>query len=221
MMHALGSIFKPEDKPLKVERDKCSFSCCLIWSFKTFVRLICFIMGCAQTAMGAYIFYTLSTTKDHAVKNYLALAVTGFYGVLTGVIIIFSETRTRWTRKAVKVFIFLCTGLARGLVYILFGAINTPIKMDLKIGTFDRIPVLIGMGVVAGGILSIIEFCLTYRRNRHRLNDAIAKNQEETKKTQLYDLFEKEDAHGNKIPPNTKEKDPHFQDLEMQPIEEA
>eukprot|EP01133_Synstelium_polycarpum_P003791 gene3791-4372_t len=66
--------------------------------------------------------------------------------------------------------------------------------------------------IVAGGVFSILLFVFTWRRNRARKNKDIATLQEQQKKTQLYDLFEREEEKKDQ----KKEKD-----LEMQPIEEA
>eukprot|EP01132_Coremiostelium_polycephalum_P006086 gene6086-7584_t len=208
MMHAIGEIFKPEEKPIKRARDKCGFTCCLVWSFKTIVRVVCIIAGALQTGMGGYVFYSISSTKDKSVKNYLQLSVIGIYACLTGLMILFAESRTRWTRRAVKVFIFLCNGLARGLVYLIIGGVDVPIPFKV----FFVTSLYIGLVVVLGGILSIFEFLFTWRRNRARMNKAIATRQEENKKTQLYDLFEKEDSFNkNKLQ----------EELEMKPMEEA
>ncbi|KAK5584300.1 hypothetical protein RB653_005908 [Dictyostelium firmibasis] len=224
MMHALGDLFKPEEKEIKMDRDKCSGACVAIWTWKTIVRVICLIAGGVQVFMGGYVFYSISFTKDHSVQNYLSLSVVGFYACLTGLLIIFAETRTRWTRRAVKVFVFLCNGLSRGIIYILIGAIDQspiPFKFLNYITSMH-----IGLVCIAGGVVSIVEFLVTYRRNRARLNEAIASHQQQTKGTELYDLFEREDFNN---PENAvaydmeKGKDPNYihQDLEMQPVQEA
>ncbi|KYR00302.1 hypothetical protein DLAC_03471 [Tieghemostelium lacteum] len=223
MMHAIGDLFKPDEKPLEIPRDTCGFTCCLIWTFKSFVRTFCLIVGFVQLAFGGYVFYQVSdansykTKSETIVQTYLRLCAIGIFAVLSGLLIIFAESRTRWTRRAVKVFIILCTGLARGLIYIVIAAVDIGIPFEVKLVKLP-IPInskLIGAAVAAAGLLSIIEYLLTWRRNRLRFNKTVSEHQEKTKKTQLYDLFERDEPI--KKPPS---KDPiqDQMDLEMQPV---
>ncbi|EGC28226.1 hypothetical protein DICPUDRAFT_93359 [Dictyostelium purpureum] len=223
MMHALGDLFKPEEKEITMERDHCSSGCCVIWTWKVFVRIICLLAGILQTAMGGWVFYTIGSTKTKTVENYLQLSVIGFYCCLTGLMIVFAESRTRWTRRAVKVFVFFCNGLARGLIYILVGAVDQA-PLNVEVFGVENVHRYVGLVCIAGGLVSIGEFLMTFRRNRARLNKAIARHQEETKGTQLYDLFERDDPVRMDNPSiMEKEKDPNYihQDLEMQQVQEA
>ncbi|EFA79087.1 hypothetical protein PPL_07912 [Heterostelium album PN500] len=214
MMHAVGEIFQPNEPPLERSKEPCGFVCCLLFSFKIFVRIFCLICGIAQCGMGAWSFYSMATTNDHSIQSYLQYAVIGFYGILSGLMIIYAEIRNRWTRKAIRVFIFLANGLARGLVYFLIGVVNVPIPitiMKIKLLTARYI----GFVIIGGGLLSILSFLLGWRRKRLRKNYDLTVAQEKAKKTQIYELFEQTEDDKKKTDIN-KDKD-----LEMQNFEEA
>ncbi|GAM19897.1 hypothetical protein SAMD00019534_030720, partial [Acytostelium subglobosum LB1] len=211
MMHAVGEIFKPDEPPLERTKEKCGFFCCVLFTFKLFVRLICLVAGAAQCAMGGYTFYNIANTKTKTIENYIQLSVIGFFAVVTGLAILFAEIRNRWTKKTLRVMIFIANGLARGFVYILIGCIDIPIPFK-----FWKVTAMhVGVGIIGCGVLSIITFLVSWRRKRQRKNKDIATAQDKTKKTQLYDLFEREDSLKEQITKDGNEKD-----LEMQPVQE-
>ncbi|EGG20708.1 hypothetical protein DFA_00569 [Cavenderia fasciculata] len=210
MMHAV-EMLKPDDPPLKRSKEPCGLWCCCVFTIALLIRLLCLVAGGVQTAMGGYTFFMIVGTKDKSAVNILQLTVIGIFGLMTGVMILYAELRNRWTRKSLKVFIFLCNGLARGLVYILVGCINIPIPFKVKLG-IEITAMYIGFFIIGAGFLSLIFWAFTWRRKRLMHRNDIAAHQISEHKTQIYELFEQKQT-----------ADPKQQkgDVEMKPVQEA